>query len=402
MIRPFYVNQVKPFIDKDIVKVFTGIRRCGKSRIMDMVHDELLSSGVPESQILEANFESKKLEFVKTVELAFARVKMQAEAVDGKRLYLLFDEIQELDGWEKFINALQVDFDVDIYLTGSNAKLLSGELATYLGGRYVEIHVYPLSFNEIQDWNRTEDTGVSVHAAFLEYVRTGGMPFIRDAKVHGESAMSYLMDVFGSVVVKDIAKRHKIRDIDLLERILSYLVSETGHLFSATSVKKFLKHENRSVSFETLYNYLRYAEEACLVLPLKRNDLSGKGLLSTQEKIYLTDHGFREALFGNNESSIDQILENIVAVELVRRGYSVTVGMIGAKEVDFVAERGRDRLYVQVAYLMPTQEVRDREFSALELIRDNYPKFVLTMDEMNFSRNGIRHLKIEDFLIGVF
>ena len=399
MNRPFYINQIVPFIDKGVVKVFTGIRRCGKSRIMGMVRDVLLSRGVTDGQIVEANFESKKTDFVKTADLTFAHVKTCSENAGGKRLYLLLDEIQELEGWEKLVNAIMVDFDVDIYLTGSNAKLLSGELSTYLGGRYVEIHIFPLSFGEVVEWDRTENPDASRKELFRRYVREGGMPFLHDAKIGGDSAMAYLSDVFGSVVVKDIAKRHKIRDIDLLERFLSYLVSEVGHTFSASSVKKYLKHENRDLSLETIYNYLRYSKEACLTLPLKRNDLVGKRLLSSQEKIYLADQGFREAMFGSNEASIDQILENIVAVDLVRRGFDVTVGMVGAKEVDFVAERGGERIYVQVSYLMPTAEIREREFSVLERVQDNYPKFVLSMDEMDFSRNGIIHRPIADFLL---
>ncbi len=399
MKRPFYINQLKPFIDKQIVKVLTGIRRCGKSRIMGMLRDELLTMGIECDQVIEANFESKRLEFVKSVEAAFSYVKERSEALPGKRLYLLFDEIQELDGWERLVNSILVDFDVDVYLTGSNAKLLSGELATYLGGRYVEIHVYPLSFKEVLEWRRMENPGLGTREAFIQFLREGGMPFIRDAGIEGASAMTYLTDLFGSVVIKDIARRHKIRDMDLLDRILSYLVSEAGHTFSASSVRKYLKSEKRDVSLETLYNYVRYGEEACLLLMLKRNDLSGKGLLSSQEKPYLADHGFREALFGSNMPSIEQVLENIVAVELVRRGYSVSVGLIGSKEVDFVAEKGAEKMYVQVAYLMPTEETRKREFSALELIRDNHPKFVLSMDEIDFSENGIRHCRIEDFLL---
>lgn len=399
MNRPFYVNQIVPFIDKGVVKVFTGIRRCGKSHIMGMVRDVLLSRGVAADQIVEANFESKKTDYVKTAELAFFHVKTCSERVGGKRLYLLLDEIQELDGWEKLVNAIQVDFDADIYITGSNAKLLSGELSTYLGGRYVEIHVFPLSFGEVLEWGRIDNPDLSARDAFRQYLREGGMPFLHDAKIDGDSAMAYLSDVFGSVVVKDIAKRRKVRDIDLLERFLSYLVSEVGHTFSASSVKKYLRHESRDISLETIYNYLKYAEEACLILPLKRVDLVGKRILSSQEKIYLADQGFREAIFGNNEASIDQILENVVAVDLIRRGFDVTVGFVGAKEVDFVAERGGGKIYVQVSYLMPTAEIREREFSVLERIQDNYPKFVLSMDEMDFSRNGIIHRPIADFLL---
>lgn len=398
MVRRFYLDKIAPFVDKSVVKVFTGIRRCGKSRIMDMVRDVLIANGVGENQIIEANFESKKLSFVKNVDVALAHVQSCAAGVQGKRLYLLFDEIQELEGWEKFINSIIVDFDVDVYLTGSNAKLLSGELATYLGGRYVEIHVFPFSFGEVLEWRRLEDTALSPREAFRRYVREGGMPFLYDAGITGSSASEYLTDVFSSVVVKDIAKRRKVRDIDLLERILSYLVSEIGHLFSASSLRKYLRHENRDVSLETLYNYVRFAEEACLIVPLKRNDLKGKRVLSGQEKIYIADHGFREAIFGGNEAVIDQVLENIVAVELVRRGYAVTVGLVGEKEVDFVAEKGAEKIYVQVAYLMPTAEIREREFSPLEAIDDNFPKYVITMDEIDFSRNGIVHCSIEEFL----
>ena len=244
MKRPYYIDQILPFVDKGIVKVFTGIRRCGKSNIMAMVRDVLAEKGIPSSQIVEANFESRVLDFVKSVDLSVEHVKSRAEAVGGRRLYLLFDEVQELDGWEKLINSLLVDFDVDVYITGSNAKLLSGELATYLGGRYVEIHVFPLSFGEALEWRRVDSPNVSAHDVFLRYMREGGMPFIFDAKIQGTPAMVYLTDVFGSVVVKDIAKRHKIRDIDLLERILTYLVSEVGHLFSASSVQKYLRHKN--------------------------------------------------------------------------------------------------------------------------------------------------------------
>ena len=262
MVRQFYIDKIAPFVDKGVIKVFTGIRRCGKSRIVGMVRDLLLARGVGENQIVEANFESRRLDFVKNADVAFAHVKSCADAVPGKRLYLLFDEIQELDGWEKFINALLVDYDVDVYLTGSNATLLSGELATYLGGRYVEIHVYPFSFDEVLEWRRLEGAVPSPREVFRQYVRAGGMPFLYDAGITGASATDYLTDVFGSVVVKDIAKRHKVRDIDLLERILSYLVSEIGHLFSAASLKKYLRLENRNVSLETLYNYVKFAEEA--------------------------------------------------------------------------------------------------------------------------------------------
>lgn len=397
--RPFYIKKIEPFIDKSPIKVLVGIRRSGKSFIMGFIKDILLKRGVGEDQIIEVNFESRMLPFAKTTDAIYEFVKTKSAKDPQKRIYLLFDEIQEVEGWETLINAVSIDFKVDIYLTGSNAKLLSGELATYLAGRYVEIHVYPLSFSETLPCYRADNASITVREAFRKYVRDGGLPFVHSAGMAGEPLCAYVTDVFNSVLLKDIAKRHRIRDVDMLERILSYLIMEVGHLFSAQSIVKFLKHENRGVSLETLYNYLRYANESCLAVTLKRNDLAGKQLLSSQEKVYLADHGFREALFGNNEACIDQILENIVAVDLVRRGYDVTVGILGGKEVDFVAERAGRKIYIQVAYLMPTQEVRDREFSVLERIADNFPKYVLSMDEMDFSRNGIIHKPIYDFLL---
>ena len=397
--RPFYIEKIKPYIDKNIIKVLVGIRRSGKSFIMMMVKDLLKANGIDKTHIIEANFESKALPFDKTADGLYAYVKARAGKSRGRRLYLLLDEIQEVEGWEKVVDAFTVDFPVDVYLTGSNAKLLSGELATHLSGRYVEIRVYPLSFAETLPCYRALSPGISEQDAFMRYVKDGGMPFVHDAHIFGEVFRAYMSDVFNSVLLKDIAQRRKLRDTDLLEKILMYLVSEIGHEFSAPSLSKYLRHEGRTVAPETLYNYVRYAAEACFSVELKRNDVAGKRILSSRQKVYLSDHGFREAIFGNNEARIDQVLDNIVAVDLVRRGYGVTVGTVGAKEVDFIAQRGSERIYVQVAYLMPTVETREREFSSLEQIRDNYPKYVLSLDMPDFSRNGIVHRRIHDFLL---
>ena len=364
-----------------------------------MIQDLLLQRRIPSKQIVSLNLESKSLPFDKTSDALYAFIKGKAAKQSSNRLYLLLDEIQEIPEWENLINALTIDFNVDIYLTGSNAKLLSSELATYLAGRYVELHIYPLSFAETLPHYKESDAKLSTREAFRRYVHEGGMPFVHNAALAGEVYKSYLTDVFNSVILKDIAKRHKVRDIDLLERILSYIVSEVGHTFSAKSIIKYLKHDNRTIALETLYNFLKYANESCLTIPLKRNDLVGKQILSSQEKIYLSDQGFREALFGNNEACIDQILENIVAVDLVRRGYDVTVGLVDGKEIDFVAEKSGKKIYFQVAYLMPTEETRDREFAPFSRIADNYPKYVLSMDELDFSRNGIIHMPIYDYLL---
>jgi len=396
--RPDYIAKIVPYVDKKIIKVLTGIRRSGKSRLLEMVGDIIRARNVAKECIILANFESKVDESVRSVESMVARVKAVAEAHKGSRLYLLFDEIQELEGWEKLVNSLDVDFDVDIYLTGSNAKMLSSELSTYLGGRYVEIPVYPLSFAEA--WPCLERRGLSKRTAFFEYVRQGGMPFLYDAEISGLAAKAYLEDLFDSIVLKDIARRHQIRDMDLLERILVYHVSEIAHVFSPTSLAKYLKHEQRGCGMETIYNYTDFAAEACFLRRVRRYDLVGKELLSTQEKLYLTDHGFREAKLGTNERHIDRILENIVAMELTRRGWTVEVGKFRNLEIDFVATRGKESQYVQVAYLMPDEATRTREFKPLtDLAGDNYPRLVLTLDEVDFGDRGIIHRSLIDWCL---
>ncbi len=395
--RPDYMNKILPFIDMNVIKVFTGIRRCGKSTILSMFKKFLLEKrGILSQNIIEVNFESKKMEFNQSVEKTYEFIKQQSQDLSGK-FYLLFDEIQELDGWEKLINTLTIDFDVDIYLTGSNAKLLSSELSTYLGGRYIEIQVFPFSFKEIHQLLLQRNS--TLQDSFMEYVSLGGMPFIYETGITGEAVRIYLQDVFNSVMLKDISQRHKIREIDLLERFIMFLLSETGHLFSAKSIIKYMKSQKRSISLETIYNFLKYSAEACISLPLKRYNLVGKEFLSTMEKIYVADHGFREAIIGGNGLAIDQILENIVAVELLRRGWKLSVGLMDNKEIDFVAQRKSDILYIQVSYLMPTEETRQREFAPLEAISDNYPKTVLSLDLANFSHNGIVHRNLIDFLL---
>lgn len=397
--RPSYIEQITPYVDKKVIKVFTGVRRCGKSFLLKMIADSICKNGVASERIIQANFESKVDESVRSVDAMVARVKQASDRARGKRLYLFFDEIQELAGWEKLVNSLDVDFDVDIYLTGSNAKMLSSELATYLGGRYVEIHVYPLSFAEALPCLRSR--GLSDRESFWEYVRLGGMPFIYDAGISGEAAKAYLEDLFNSIVLKDIAHRRQIRDIDLLERILVFHVSEIAHSFSPTSLVKYLKHDRRSCGMETIYNYTDFAEEACFLRRIKRYDLVGKELLSTQEKLYLTDHGFREAKLGTNERHVDRVLENIVAMELVRRGWMVEVGRFRNLEIDFVASKGKDRQYIQVAYIMPDEATRMREFKPLEdLTGDHFPRLVLSMDEVDRGDNGIVHRSLIDWCLG--
>lgn len=392
--RELYLKKIRPFMDKDIVKVMTGIRRCGKSVMLKLIQRELEEKGISREQILTINFESRMLPCEKNTDAVFQYVREFAEKTK-KRIYLFFDEIQDLAQWEELVNALQIDFDADIYITGSNAKLLSGELSTYLGGRYVEIRIYPFSYGEILEILRLE----SSPEVFLQYLTYGGMPFIYQNRIDNEMALLYLEDVFDSIILKDITQRNQVRDVGIFKTILLYLVAGVGTTFSASSIQKYLKSEKRGISAETLYNYLEYCKDACILHMVPRSDIIGKKLLQFQEKPYLTDHGFREAVYGNNQRDIQQILENIVYMELIRRGYTVSIGKNSQMEVDFVAERGSGRFYVQVAYLLADDTTIKREFGALESIPDNFPKYVVTMDEINQSRNGIKHVNIRKFLL---
>ena len=398
--RELYIKKIRPFIDKNIVKVLTGIRRCGKSTLLELVKKELIIRGVSLNQIISINFESGRYSSITDEETLYSYVKNQIGEED-KKIYLFFDEIQEVEGWEKAINSFMVDFNVDIYITGSNAKMLSGELATYLGGRYIEIKIYPFSFKEIIEIYKSKNIEISKESAFRNYLIFGGMPFIFnfDLNLDKEACFQYLNDIYDSIILKDIVQRNKIRDVELLKRVILYVMANIGNTFSAQNITKFLKNEKRSVSQETIYNYIDYFKTACLIHLVQREDVVGKKVLNFQEKMYLTDHGMREAIYGNNQRDINQILENIIYMELLRRDYKINVGKIGTKEVDFVAKKGSEKIYVQVSYLLASQETIEREFSVLEKIPDNYPKYVVTMDEFNMSRNGIKHMNIRDFLL---
>lgn len=395
--RERYIQQIRPFINQNVIKVLTGIRRCGKSVMLDLIKDELIDKGAEKSQIISINLESGEWLLKNQIDQLYDHVKERVR--QGKKTYLFLDEIQEVNGWEKAINAFLIDFDIDIYITGSNAKLLSGELATYLGGRYVEFNIYPFSFKEVCEINMVDGVDADIQKLFRSYLRMGGMPFIYDAHIDENSQKKYLSDIYDSVVLKDIVERNKVRNIDLLQRILLFLMVNIGNPFSAPAMIKFLKNEKRSLSQETVYNYINYAEAACFAHLVEREDVLGKQILKFQEKIYLTDHGFREVIYGNNERDIQQVLENIVYIELLRKGYTVKVGKVSTTEVDFVAYRGSERIYYQVAYILAEESTVEREFAPLEAIQDNYPKFVLTMDEFDRSRNGIQHLNLIKFLL---
>lgn len=396
--RELYMSRIRPFIGTDLIKVMTGIRRSGKSVMLDLVKQELIESGISMSQIISYNFEDMRYVNLETAEALHDEIMKQASDISGK-IYLFFDEIQEVKDWEKCVNSLRVSLDCDIYITGSNAKLLSSELATYLGGRYVEFVIYPFSFVEFLESYQQVIPDITVEKAFQKYLQLGGMPYLANLGFADLPSRQYLSDLFNSVELKDIVKRNKIRDVDLLERIIAYLMTNVGLTFSASSLSKFFKSEGLIVAPETILNYIKYCVDAYLFFQVKREDVQGKQVLSSNEKYYIADHGLREAVYGSNFKDINLILENIVFLELLRRGYKVTVGKVKDKEIDFVAHKQSDKLYIQVTYLLTSKEVVEREFGVYYSISDNFPKYVLSLDEFDMSRDGIKHYNIRDFLL---
>lgn len=341
--RDDYIRKIEPFINKDIVKVLTGIRRSGKSTLLELLRKELIAKGAGKDQFWRINFEDLEHSNKSVQDIQ----KEARQFCEDKQVpcYLFFDEIQELDGWEKLINSLRLIPNADIYITGSNSNLLSGELATHIAGRYIEIPVYPLSFKEIYQYESQQAEEVHLTDIFGRYIRLGGFPFIYASKLSKSAAQSYLQDIYQSIMLKDIIARYSIRDIELLNRIFKFFFDNLSQTLSTASISKYLKSENRRVSHETIYNYINYAVEACLIYLVPRYDLRGKRLLSFQEKLFLADLGIREAVYGYNQRDISQVLENIVYLELLRRGYKVNVGKIDVQEVSFIATRGAEKLY---------------------------------------------------------
>lgn len=395
--RELYMERIRPFIGNDLVKVMTGIRRSGKSVMLDLIKDELLQAGVVADHCISINFEDMRNTHLLTAEALHHEILQRTENLSGK-IYLFFDEIQEVADWEKCVNSLRVALNCDIYITGSNAKLLSGELATYLAGRYVEFVIYPFSFTEFLALYRCVFPDATDQQGFQKYLLVGGMPYLANLRYAQEPSSQYLVDLFNSVQLKDVVKRNKVRDVDLLERITAYVMANVGTTFSASSLSRFLKSELRTVSVDTILNYIKSCCDAYLFYRVKRQDLQGKQILATNEKYYVADHGIREAVFGGNMRDINLILENIVYLELLRRGYAVTVGRIGDQEIDFVCDQRGQKLYVQVTYLLASEETVRREFEAYDNVRDHFPKYVLSLDEFDMSRNGIKHRNIRDFL----
>lgn len=392
--RPDYICAVKPFIDQPIIKILTGVRRCGKSTILQMIRQEMLRCGVPEDHIIEKRYTEMDIPEDTTAREMYDSL---CSAMTGHgKYYLLLDEVQEIPEWEKAVNSLQESRDVDIYITGSNSKLLSGEISTYLTGRYIPISVYTLSFREYLDFKT--DSGHSARELLEQYIRFGGFPLVALGDYDEQSAYQIANGIYHTVVSRDIVRRHRIKRQDLFDRVVKFIVENTGKTFSANTISNFLKSERRTVSVESIYNYLRWLSDAFLIYPCQRYDIQGKTLLKTQEKYYLADVSLKYGLLGYNRKMLDSSIENIVFLELRRRGYDVFIGKNEAKEIDFVAIRRDEKIYVQVCVKIP--ENSDREMGNLMEIRDHYPKYVVTMDSMDTGiENGIRIVHLADFLL---
>ncbi len=404
--RTKYLEKIIPFIDKPLIKVIIGVRRSGKTVLLSQIAEHI-AKYVNDEQILSINFESYKNRKLQNVDALYDFVIKRSGECEGKRLYLFLDEIQEVDNWQKVINSLSVDIDCDIYLTGSNSNMLSGELATYIAGRYVHFTVYPFAFSEIKQYiNEKYALSQSLHFKFApsdeelfdDYLQFGGLPQRFLLEDNG-SIRAYLDDVFNTIVIKDIVSRNKISDIDLLQRLTAFLLDNVGNPFSATSICKKLKAEGVQTTVATLMNYIVAIKNAMVVLATPRYDLKWKSLLSTNEKYYATDLGLRNHVKSSDVIDYNKLYENVVYLEMLSRGYEINVGKLGEYEVDFICMKDRNKLYIQVAYLLLDSEVVEREFRPLKKIDDNYPKYVISGDKHDFSGNGIIHKNIIDFLL---
>lgn len=392
--RKEYIDKIKPFINKPVIKVITGMRRVGKSTFLKIISQKILKD-IEESNKIYLNFETLELLKIKTdIELVEYLKPLLKDKKD--KVYMFFDEIQLVKNWERVINALRINENYDIYITGSNSSLMSSKISTLLSGRYIQIEIQPFNFREFL--KLYSDKNLVYEELFRKYINIGGIPFLKYFDLDENSCVKYLQDLYNTVIVKDVIEYNKVRDVDMFNRILTYVFENIGQTFSSRSIQKFLKNENRNISVDTILNYLEYAKSAYIIKKVPRYDVVGKKILSVDEKYFITDHGLRYAKGFSNEKNIERILENIVYIELLSRGYKVNIGRVNDKEIDFIAIKGDKKEYYQVSYLLETEETRNREFGVYQKVNDNYPKYVLSMDKMNFSQNGIIHLNIIQFL----
>ena len=395
VIRERYLKLIRPFYQQDLIKVLVGIRRSGKSVILRQIMDELKENNIDDSHIIYINFEDYDYEEYTDPKKLNNYVK--EKIIDDKKYYIFFDEIQNVLEWEKVVNSLRATKNTSIFITGSNSDLLSSDLATHIAGRYVSLKITPFTFQETCKLLNISDR-IDIEDAFNDYIKWGGMPqrFMQENDI---SRKAYLSDVYDSIIIKDIVKRFNIKDIDLLNRIVTYILTTPAQMFSPDSLKKYMQSESRNVSLETLYNYLDYITRSNLISKAERYDVRGKRILTGKYKYYLTDLGFTNILSEGKKGQMGAYLENIVYNELIARGYNVNVGTLENGEIDFIATRFDEKIYIQVAYILSDETVIEREFNAYKKIDDNYPKYVLSMDSFDFSQNGIIHKNIIDWLL---
>jgi len=399
--RESYLKQIDALMNTDFIKIIIGIRRCGKTFLLKSIIEELKNKGVNEENIIYISFESNKYKNIFTQEELDELILNLTNNISGK-IYILFDEIQQVNGWEKSVNGYRVDLDCDIYITGSNSKLLSNELTTLLSGRYIKINLYPFSYKEVlkykQEYYNIELNYENKRKIFHEYLLFGGMPGILGIP-NNDTKINALQDIYDSIIVHDILSRYTINDVDLFKRFSHYLMNSTGQTFSKTSITNYLKNENRKTTRNTISNFTIYLQESLFCKKVRRQDILGKKILKTEEKYYLADQGFHHALVDDNTKWIPRVLENIVYNELIRRGYSVKIGKIKNKEIDFICQKYDKKIYVQVSYYLSTEKTGEREFSPLLDVPDKYDAYVISMDEFDMSYNGIKHKNIIEFLL---
>lgn len=396
--RDIYLSRLLKYIDKPVIKVLTGIRRCGKSSILKLLNSELLKNGTPEGNIVFINHESLEFGFIKNYDDLYNFVKGALKGKKGKK-YIILDEVQEVEKWEKAVSSFLSDEIGDIVITGSNAHLLSSELATLLRGRYIEIPIHTLSFSEFLDFRQVKDKQ-NIDDEFKNYLRYGGFPGIHKMEFEDEMIVNYLNSIINTVILKDIIERNSIRDASLVEQIIKYLTDNCGNISSAKGISDYLKSQNVKVSADTVINYISYLEKAFMFHKVNRYDLKGKKWLEINNKFYSGDIGLRNGLIGYRENDISGVLENLIYLELIRRGYKVGTGVSGSGEVDFIAEKQNEKIYIQVTYLLASESTVKREFGSLEAISDNYKKIVLSLDKFYpEDRNGIQRQYIPDFLL---
>lgn len=396
--RPLYLDKIMPFVDTPFVKILTGVRRCGKSTILKMIIKKIKEEkNVDDEQILSYRFDSMEYEDMTTKELY---LELKSKIIQSKKTYLFLDEIQEIEGWEKIVNTLASDFDVDIYITGSNSRMMSSEISTYLTGRYITFHIYTLSFEEYLTFKKSYTTLEDLKLEFSQYVRLGGFPATHLQDYSQDEVYTIVKDIYNSTIFSDIVRRNQVKRIDQLERVVKYTFNNIGNTFSAKSISNYFKSEQRKIDNETVYSYLEKLQKAYILHKCSRYDLQGKNILKTQEKFYLADVSLRYSVLGYTVDSVAAFLENIVYLELKRRGYDVYIGKIKDKEIDFVATKQNEKIYVQVTQEIKSEKTQKREYEQLLEIRDNYPKYVVMAD--NFAGGnyeGIKTMNIVDFLL---